>query len=64
MFRGKSGDLTLHQYGLGPIMKDLGRKLEAELKPGSIVVSNVFTVPGWKIDSSTENVHLYTMPSR
>ena len=45
-------------------MKDLGRKLEAELKPGSIVVSNVFTVPGWKIDSSTENVHLYTMPSR
>ena len=30
-------------------MERLGKKLENELKPGSIVVSNVFEIPGWKV---------------
>jgi hypothetical protein len=66
----------LHQYdvvtiyGLPPIMERLGRKLEQELKPGSIVVSNVFEIPGWKVVSESDTVdggigkgvHLYHVP--
>ena len=33
-------------YGLHPIMDRLGAKMEMELSPGSIVVSNVFIIPG------------------
>lgn len=48
------------QYGLGPIMKDLGVKLEKELPSGSLVVSNVFSVPGWTpVNSSLEGTHIY-----
>lgn len=51
-------------YGLQPIMKDLGGKLQNELRPGSIVVSNVFAIPGWKTNiPSTHGVHIYTIPS-
>ncbi|KAL9179635.1 hypothetical protein ACHAXT_008925 [Thalassiosira profunda] len=62
-------------YGLAPIMKRLGKKLEEELKPGSIVVSNVFPVPGWRVCTNTnesikktsgsqsgEGVFLYEVP--
>ncbi len=67
----------LHQYdvvaiyGLPPIMERLGHKLEQELRPGSIVVSNVFEIPGWRVVSDCKkngvndiekNVHLYTVP--
>ncbi|KAL7524572.1 hypothetical protein ACHAXR_000630 [Thalassiosira sp. AJA248-18] len=52
--------IQLHQYdvvavyGLAPIMKRLGQKLEEELKDGSIVVSNVFEIPGWS--ASTKKI--------
>lgn len=52
-------------YGLNPIMERLGKKMKDELKPGAIVVSNVFTIPGWKAVSNGEsggNVHLYSVP--
>jgi hypothetical protein len=62
-------------YGLHPIMDRLGAKMQQELKPGSIVVSNVFTIPGWtpsslslsSLSSSSSsvgknNVHVYTIP--
>jgi SAM-dependent methyltransferase len=59
-------------YGLSPIMDRLGKKMKEELKPGSIVVSNVFMIPGWKTVASckTENgtelggkgVYLYRIP--
>ena len=51
-------------YGLSPIMNRLGKKLEKELKPGSIVVSNVFQIPGWKVDDKNrkEGVYLYRVP--
>ena len=65
----------LHQYdvvtvyGLPPIMERLGHKLEQELKPGSIVVSNVFEIPGWRVSKSDtvdggigKGVHLYHVP--
>jgi hypothetical protein len=51
-------------YGLHPIMRELGVKLKAELKPGSIVVSNAFPVPDWKpcAHLSKEGVHIYKVP--
>ena len=54
-------------YGLQPIMKDLGIKLKNELRPGSVVISNVFTIPGWKADTKLRNIHndglhYYTVP--
>mmetsp|Transcript_4824 Transcript_4824/g.7278 ORF Transcript_4824/g.7278 Transcript_4824/m.7278 type:complete len:92 (-) Transcript_4824:497-772(-) len=50
-------------YGLHPIMKRLGAKMKSELKPGAIVVSNVFTIPGWRpISASQHRVHIYSIP--
>eukprot|EP00562_Extubocellulus_spinifer_P003867 CAMPEP_0178536770 /NCGR_PEP_ID=MMETSP0696-20121128/36256_1 /TAXON_ID=265572 /ORGANISM="Extubocellulus spinifer, Strain CCMP396" /LENGTH=268 /DNA_ID=CAMNT_0020168999 /DNA_START=139 /DNA_END=945 /DNA_ORIENTATION=+ len=50
-------------YGLQPIMKDLGCKLQKELRPGSIVVSNVFSIPGWRPSgASTGGVFIYSVP--
>ena len=50
-------------YGLHPIMKDLGVKLQRELQPGSIVLSNVFAIPGWKPSSmSRDGMHIYVTP--
>ena len=50
-------------YGLTPIMKPLGVKLQQELAPGSIVISNVFAFPGWKPEStSPQGTHLYVVP--
>ena len=64
---------NLHQYdvvavyGFSPIMERLGHKLEQELRPGSIVVSNVFEIPGWRVSDNNMNgigkgVHLYHVP--
>ena len=63
-------------YGLGPIMEPLGKKLRAELRPGSLVVSNEFTFPDWTEeedveDDTSENkggigeehlIHVYKVP--
>jgi len=58
-------------YGLAPIMDKLGKKLEKELQPGSIVVSNVFSIPGWKVSNTAssssggkgkEGVFVYQVP--
>ena len=67
--------IPLHQYdvvavyGLSPIMQRLGTKLEKELKPGSIVLSNVFAIPGWRVSDTSasggkekEGVYLYQVP--
>lgn len=56
-------DPTNRQYGLGPIMENLGVKLKDELKPGSFVLSNVFSFPGWKPESSSsDGTFLYLLP--
>lgn len=50
-------------YGLTPIMKPLGIKLREELAPGSIVLSNVFSIPGWRPEStSSHGTHIYVVP--
>ena len=72
---GDLWNIKLHKYdvvavyGLYPIMDRLGKKLQQELKPGSIVVSNVFEIPNWKAVSSTasassqgKGVYLYQVP--
>ena len=50
-------------------MDRLGKKLENELQPGSIVVSNVFPFPKWRACTATEGsggigkgVYLYRVP--
>jgi len=46
-------------------MKQLGKKLEAELPEDAIIVSNVFAFPGWKaIQTSAERTHIYIVPKR
>ena len=58
-------------YGLSPIMDRLGSKLKDELRPGSIVISNVFSIPGWRASTATsekgaglhgKGVFLYEVP--
>ena len=59
-------------YGLAPIMDRLGAKMKKELKPGSIIVSNVFEIPGWRsvvhcegkdgTNLSGKGIHLYRVP--
>ena len=56
--------LLFAQYGLGPIMEDLGVKLEEEMKPGSFVLSNVFSIPGWHPVSSSDGTHIYIIRNR
>jgi hypothetical protein len=54
------------QYGLSPMMKDLGVKLQKELKPGSYILSNVFAIPGWKPianKSTVQGTHIYRTPT-
>jgi hypothetical protein len=52
-------------YGLHPIMDRLGQKMANELPEGAIVVSNVFTIPGWtpiSICKEDANIHFYSIP--
>lgn len=52
-------------YGLTPIMKPLGVKLQKELPVGSIVLSNVFSIPGWQPEStSRQGTHVYVVPEK
>lgn len=40
-------------------MEDLAEKLEDELKPGALIVSNSFIFPGWRIIREDSNHHIY-----
>lgn len=46
-------------YGITHIMKDMEKKLQKELKPGTKVVSNYFTFPNWKPQKNLEGAVLY-----
>jgi hypothetical protein len=72
-YLGDLWNIKLHNYdvvavyGLYPIMDRLGKKLQDELKPGSIVVSNVFEIPNWRASTSVggsvgKGVYLYRVP--
>lgn len=40
-------------------MEDLAAKLKKELKPGSLVISNSFIFPGWKVIRKDPENHVY-----
>lgn len=46
-------------FGIIFIMKDLEKKLQAELKPGARVVSNLYTFPTWQLAKEEEKIYLY-----
>lgn len=46
-------------YGIPWIMGMLGKKLKRELKPGTKIISNYFTFPGWKPVKKNKDVLLY-----
>jgi cyclopropane fatty-acyl-phospholipid synthase-like methyltransferase len=50
---------TVIVYGIPYIMRDLKRKLERELRPGTKIISNAFTVPGWKATVVERKIYLY-----
>ena len=46
-------------FGMTKIMGELDKKLNAELKPGSVVVSNIFKLPGREASASDGNIRRY-----
>ncbi len=46
-------------YGIQRIMPKLKEKLECELKPGALVISNHFQFPNWRIAQQIGDVILY-----
>jgi precorrin-6B methylase 2 len=46
-------------YGIPYIMKDLQRKLERELRPGTKIISNAFAFPGWEPMAQERKIMLY-----
>ncbi|MEP0337733.1 MAG: class I SAM-dependent methyltransferase [Alphaproteobacteria bacterium] len=58
-------------YLYSELLEKVRHKLEAELKPGTLVVSNVFDIPGWTpeavhklYDSQCPQVYVYRVPDR
>lgn len=50
---------TIVVYGIKHIMRRLGHKLQTELKPGVIVITNFYQFPQWKPIESHSKVHVY-----
>ena len=46
-------------YGIPYIMKKLGDKLHRELKPGALIISNIYEFPQWSPLYSENRVYLY-----
>ena|SRR5581483_7301652 len=46
-------------YGVAMLMDDLEKKLSQELQPGTIVISNGFPIPGWKILYEEDHIYIY-----
>lgn len=46
-------------FGISYIMKDLEKKLGAELRPGARVVCNAFNFPTWKVQTKDDEVYVY-----
>lgn len=46
-------------FGLPRIMKEMGQKLDRELKPGAKIISNAFHFPDWQPVKKEEGVFLY-----
>lgn len=54
-----SGADVVFVYLLPWRMEALGKKLQKELKPGALVVSNSFIFPGWRILRQDPKAHVY-----
>lgn len=50
---------VIYIYGMGSIMGRLEKKLAVEMKPGARFISNIFTLPHWRIKKSKDNLNLY-----
>lgn len=46
-------------YLMGDAMRRLGPKLRAELRPGSLIISNTFALPGWEPERVIEVADMY-----
>lgn len=46
-------------YGMRIIMEKLSEKLTRELRPGTIVITNGFPLPGWKEEKTENHLFLY-----
>jgi hypothetical protein len=46
-------------YWITSMMEDLEEKLQAEMKPGSKVISNYFTFPNWIPSKQEGSVYVY-----
>jgi len=46
-------------YGMTSVMKNLEKKLQKELKPGSKVISNFFTFPNWPHTIKKDGIYVY-----
>jgi len=51
-------------YGITYIMAALEKKLLKELKPGTLVLSNYFQFPNWKITKTVNGIHVYQVPAK
>jgi hypothetical protein len=49
----------IYIYGMGTIMGRLEEKLKKEALPGTLVITNVFPLPHWKIKKQKNFLHLY-----
>jgi protein-L-isoaspartate O-methyltransferase len=49
----------IYIYGMSTIMGRLEEKLEKEANTGTIVITNVFTLPHWKIKKQKNYLHMY-----
>jgi len=61
-----SADLSQYDvvivFGMTHIMERLKVKFEKELKPGALVISNIFKIPGWGVVKEEGGVRLYRRP--
>lgn len=49
----------IYIYGMTTIMGRLEEKLEKEAKPGTLIITNVFSLPHWKVKKKKNYLHLY-----
>ena len=46
-------------YSMAAIMEELEGKLNRELRPGTVVISNGFKIPNWKEVKEDDHLHFY-----
>jgi cyclopropane fatty-acyl-phospholipid synthase-like methyltransferase len=50
----------IYIYGMQSILGRLERKLEQEMRPGALFISNIFKLPHWKPKKKESDIYLYT----